>query len=203
MVLPRPVRLSIVLLLGAGLVSPVCAKITCCEVNGQRVCGDPTPPQCYDKARKVFGKGGVAREIEAPLTAEQLAAREAEKVRKQEEERKAVEQRRRDRALLDSYSSAAEIDQARDRAIADIEKNAEQAKNRLATAQKKQQKLESEKEFYKNKPLPAALSNQLKEIEAEIAAQQKALAQKDSDIAAVRERYEADKQRYLLLKGGK
>jgi hypothetical protein len=195
--------MSAVLLLGAGLALPAFAKITCCEANGQRYCGDPVPPQCYDKARKEFGKGGATKEIEAPLTAEQAAAREAEKERKKEEERKAAEQKRRDRALLDSYTAEQDIDKARDRAIADIEKNAEQAKNRLESAQKKQQKLEGEKEFYKNKPLPAALAAQIKDNEAEIAAQQKALAQKDADIAAVRERYDADKQRYLQLKSKK
>lgn len=195
--------MSAVLLLGAGLVLPAFAKITCCEANGQRYCGDPTPPQCYDKARKEFGKGGTLKEVEAPLTAEQAAAREEEKARKKEEERKIADQRRRDRALLDSYTSDKDIDKARDRAIADIEKNAEQAKNRLEIAQKKQQKIEGEKEFYKGKPLPAALAAQVKDIEAEIAAQQKALAQKDSDVAAVRERYDADRQRYLQLKGKK
>jgi hypothetical protein len=189
--------------LGLGLAVPAFAKITCCEVNGQRVCGDPVPPQCYDKARKEFGKGGATKEIEAPLTAEQAAAREEEKARKKEEEKKIAEQKRRDRALLDSYTTEKDIDKARERAIAEIEKNAEQANNRLDAALKRQKKLEQEKEFYAKKPLPAQLAAQVKDNEAEIAAQQKALAQKDADIAAVRERYEADKQRYLQLKSRK
>lgn len=201
--LPRLVRLSAVLLLGTGLALPACAKITCCEANGQRFCGDPMPPQCYDKARKEFGKGGTAKVIEAPLTAEQAAAREEEKERKKEEERKAAEQRRKDRALLDSYTSEKEIDKARDRAIADIEKNAEQAKNRLESAQKKQKRLAQEKEFYAKKTLPAALQAQIKDNEAEIAAQQKAIAEKDAKVAEVTAKFEADKARYLKLKSRK
>jgi hypothetical protein len=149
----------------------------------------------------VFGKGGVTKEVEAPLTAEQRAAREAEVVRKKEEERKAAEQARKDRALLDSYSNEKEIDAVRDRSIADIEKNAEQAKNRLESALAKQKKLDQEKEFYQKKPLPVQLKKQIEGNEEEIATQQKALAQKDVDIAAARERYEADKQRYLQLSG--
>jgi chromosome segregation ATPase len=192
---------ALLLFLGLSLSVPAAARIVCCDVDGKRTCGDPPPPQCDNRAKTVFGKGGVAKEVEAPLTAEQRAARDAEEARKKEEERKAAEQARKDRALLDSYTSEKEIDAARDRSIADIEKNAEQAKNRLESAQAKQKKLEQEKEFYQKKPLPAHLKKQIDDNEREIATQQKALAQKDVDIAAVRERYAADKQRYLQLSG--
>jgi hypothetical protein len=187
--------------LGLSLSAPAAARIVCCDVDGKRTCGDPAPPQCDARSKTVFSKGGVAKEVEAPLTAEQRAAREAEAVRKKEEERKAAEQARKDRALLDSYTTEKEIDAARDRSIADIEKNAEQAKNRLESAQNKQKKLDQEKEFYAKKPLPFHLKKQIEDNEAEIVAQQKALAQKDIDITAARERFEADKQRYLQLSG--
>lgn len=188
-------------LLGMAVALPAAAKITCCEVDGKRTCGDPPPPQCLNKAKTVFDKGGVAREVEPPLTAEQRAAREAEKARKIEEEKQAAEQARRDRALLDSYTSEKEIDAARDRALADLDKNAEQARNRLDSAMKKKQKLDQEKEFYQKKPMPAVLSAQLKDNDNEITAQQKILEQKDVDAAAIKERYGMDKARYLLLKG--
>lgn len=191
----------VALVLGLGLALPAAARITCCEVDGKRTCGDPAPPQCVTRAKTVFSKGGVAKEVEAPLTADQVAARDAEVARKKEEEKKAAEQTRKDRALLDSYTNEKEIDAARDRAIADIDKNAEQAKNRLETAQAKQKKLEQEKEFYQKRPMPAQLKRQIEDNEAEIVAQQKALTQKDADIAATRERYALDKQRYLQLSG--
>jgi hypothetical protein len=191
----------VALALGLGLTFPAVARITCCDVDGKRTCGDPTPPQCVTRAKTVFNKGGVAKEVEAPLTAAQIAARDAEAARKLEEEKKAAEQARKDRALLDSYTNEKEIDAARDRSIADIEKNAEQASNRLESAQAKQKKLEQEKEFYQKRPMPALLKRQIEENEREIATQQQALAQKDADIAATRERYVHDKQRYLQLSG--
>lgn len=191
-----------VLVCGLLLAQPAMARITCCDVDGKRFCGDPTPPQCLNKAKKVFDRG-VAKEIDAPLTAEQRAAREAEETRKKEEERKAAEQERRDRALMASYSSAKEIDAARKRAITEIRRNADQAQNRLDAAQKKQKKLEQEKEFYQKKPLPAALQAQIEDNEAEIAAQEKALQDKDADIAAANARFDADKERYQRLSGKK
>ena len=191
------------LLLGIAFAGPVAAKITCCDVNGKRTCGDPAPPQCLDKAKTVFDRGGVAREVERPLTQEEVAAREAEKARQAEEKKKAEELARRDRALRDSYTTENDIDKARDRAIVEIEKNAEQAKNRLEAAEKKRLKLDQEKEFYTKKPVPANLQSQIKDNDAEIAAQQKALQQRDADIEAVKARFEADKKRYRELTGKK
>ncbi len=193
----------LVLLLGTAFTLPAAAKITCCDIDGKRTCGDPAPQQCLDKAKTVFDKGGVAREIERPLTKEELAAREAEKVRAAEEKKKAEEMARRDRALTDSYTTEHDIDKARDRAIVEIEKNAEQAKNRLEAAEKKKLKLDQEKEFYTKKPMPANLQSQIRDNEAELAAQQKALQQKDTDIAAAKARFEADKKRYRELTGKK
>lgn len=180
---------------------PAAARVTCCEVDGKRVCGDPAPPQCTSRAKTVFGKGGVTQTVEAPLTTEQRAAREAEEARKKEEEKRAQEQARRDRALLDSYASEKDFDRARDRAITAAEKNGEQLKLRLDAALKKKDQLAKEKEFYEKKPLPAKLQAQIKDNESEIAAQQKALEEKDTNIAAIRERFDAEKARYLELKG--
>jgi hypothetical protein len=195
-------RLTLFMGLCVGISLPAVARITCCDIDGKRVCGDPPPPQCLTKAKTIFGKGGVAKEVEAPLTAEQRVARQAAAARQAEEEKKAIEQARRDRALLDSYSNSQEIDLARDRAVAEIEKNAEQARNRLETALKRQQKLEQEQEFYRNKPVPAGLQAQVRDNASEISAQEKALQEKDDGIAAIKARFEADKARYQQISGG-
>lgn len=202
--LPRKLVLSVaVALLGTFGSLPAQAKITCCDVEGKRTCGDPMPLQCYNKAKTEIGKGGVAKEIEAPLTPEQREAREKAEALKKEEEKRIAEQQRRDMALLASYTSEKEIDAARNRAIADIEKNATQAKNRLDAAQKKKAKLDQEREFYKGKALPPALDQQVTDNESEVAAQQKILDQKDLDIKEVNKRYDEDKARFTKLKAGK
>lgn len=192
---------TLLLAVGLTLALPAAARIVCCDVNGKRVCGDPPPPVCDNRAKIIYLKGGLSKEIEAPLTPEQRAAREAEEARKKEEARLAAEQARKDRALLDSFTSVKELDAARDRAIADLEKNAEQAKNRLEAALAKQKKLDDEKEFYLKKPLPAVLKKQIEENEREIATQRQTLEQKERDVAAVLERFAADRERYLQLTG--
>jgi hypothetical protein len=51
--------------------------------------------------------------------------------------------------------------------------------------------------------MPPVLATQIKNNEEEIAAQQGILAKKDANIAAVRERFAADKERYQKLTGRK
>lgn len=191
------------LLLGIGLsiALPAAATITCCDVNGKRTCGSPPPPQCVSRSQTVFTKGGVTKEREAPLTEEQIAAREAEKVRKAEEEKLAAEQARRDRALTGSYSNEKEIDQALGRAIANIEKNASQATARLEAAQHKQKQLAQEKEFYLKQPMPVQLQRQIEGNDKELALQQKILKDKDTEIEATKARFADDKKRYRQLMG--
>lgn len=179
---------------------PAAATITCCEVDGKRVCGNPPPAQCVGRERTVM-QGGVKRTVEAPLTAEQRAARAAEEARKKEEEHKAREQKRRDRALLESYPNEAEIDKARDRSLGEKQKALEQAQARLDAAHGRTKKLEQEKEFYANKPLSANLQKQMRDNAAEIEHQQKAVQQAQAEIDTIKARFAADKQRYRELVG--
>lgn len=188
------------LVCGLSLHLPAFAAITCCEVEGKWYCGKPPPAQCVGKAQTVT-QGGVTRAVETPLTAEQRAARDAEETLRKEEEKKALEQRRRDRALLDSFTSLAEIDRAQNRALAELGKHIDQANNRIAAAQARQQKIETEKEFYANKPLPAALQRRIRENASELAEQNRILVEKNREIEAVKERFAADKERYRRLTG--
>lgn len=192
-----------VALIGLGLAVPAAAKITCCEINGKRTCGDPPPAQCYERERIEFGKTGQAKRIEAPPTPEQRAVREAEEERKKEEERLVAERARNDRILLGKYLSDKDIDVARDRALADVERNAALTQSSLEAALKQQKKLEQEKEFYLKKPMPPALQAQIKNNAEEVDALQQKVAGKDADIAAVRDRFAAEKQRYLELRNRK
>lgn len=201
MVLPSH-KFATLLLVGLGAATPAAALITCCDVDGKRVCGEPAPPQCLDRPKTVFNKG-VPQKVEAPPTPEQRSELEAAAARKVEEERLAEERARRDQALLGSYTNEKEIDLARDRSLAEIEKRASQANARLETALKQQKQLELDREFYMNKPLPTQLQAKFRDNENEIAAQKKILQQRDPDIASIKTRFDADKARFRQITGGR
>lgn len=196
----RPVlRLSAALLFGIALTLPVTAKTYCCnDKNGRRICGDTLPEQCEDRAYREIGEKGV-RNVEAPLTAEQKAQREAQEARKKEEQRVVAEQRRKDQALLNTYGSEKDIDLLRDRAVADMEATGKQIQEKYDAALKQKKRLEKDLEFYAKKPVPASLKAQISENETEIEAQKKAIADKKLEVEAVRAKFEEDRQRYRTL----
>lgn len=180
-------------------------RIYCCDdANGRKVCGDFLPPACQGRAyEERDNRGFISKTVEAPLTAEQQARRDAELARKEEEKKKAAEERRRTLALLATYSSEKDINSARDRALAEVDKNMKQAQQRLEDAKKKKQKLDSDKEFYKGKPLPDQVKAQIRDNEAEIKAQQAAVDAKVKEMEEVRTRFAEEKKRYLELTGKK
>jgi len=180
-------------------------RIYCCDdANGRKVCGDFLPVACQGRAyEERDNRGFVSKTVEAPLTAEQQARRDAELARKDEEAKKAAEERRRTLALLATYSSEKDINSARDRALAEVEKNKAQAQQRLDDANKKKKKLESDREFYKGKPLPEQVKADIRDNEKEIAAQQAALMAKTKEMEEVRIRFADEKKRYLELTGKK
>ncbi|MBI4987140.1 MAG: hypothetical protein HZC24_17780 [Rhodocyclales bacterium] len=189
------------LLAVAAFSLPAAARTYCCtDKTGRKYCGDTLPEQCQG-AYKEFSEKGV-RSVEAPLTAEQKAQREAAEARKKEAERLANEQRRKDQALLNTYGNEKDIDLLRDRAVADIEVSAKQVQAKYDKAVKRKQQLERELEFYAKKPVPESLKSQIKENEIDIQAQTKALDDKKAEIEATRVRFEEDRKRYRALMDG-
>ena len=180
-------------------------RIFCCQDDrGTKVCGDFLPPVCQGRAYEERDSHGfISKNVEAPLTPEQQARRDAEKLRKDEEVRKAAEERRRNLALLATYSSEKDINSARDRALAEVDKNMKQSQQRLDEANKKKKKLENDREFYKGKPLPDQVKAEIRDNEKEIAAQQAAVAAKVKEAEEVRGRFAEEKKRYLELTGKK
>lgn len=194
----------LLLLLGLAPALPALAKTFCCtDSGGRQICGDPLPAACYDRAYKEMSdQGRVRRTVEPPLTAEQRELRDAEIRMKREEQKRLAEEERRNRALLNTYGSESDIDYMRDRALADVDKAIKQAQEKYNEALKRKQELDNEAEFYKKKPMPAELRSQIKANEVELQAHQAAVTAKQRDGDAIRQKYDEEKRRYILLTRG-
>ena len=180
-------------------------RIYCCDdANGRKVCGDFLPAACQGRAyEERDNRGFVSKKVEAPLTQEQQARRDAEAAKKEADAKKAAEDRRRTLALLATYSSAKDIDAVRDRNLAEIDKGIKEAEKRLEEAKKKKQKLDADKELYKGKPVPDSVKGQIRDNDKDIQAQQTAIADKTKEKEEVRIRFADEKKRYLELTGKK
>lgn len=195
---------ALMLLAAAALPAPAAAQgrmaYCCTDDSGRQVCSDVLPKQCYGRAyREINPQGVTVRRIDAPLTAEQRAMKDAEAKKAKDEEFKRLEQDRKNRALLATYATEQDIDYARDRTVADIQKAIKVLQDKQAELAKQKLKLDSEAEFYKKNPMPPQLQSQMRDNDAEMKAQQAAIEGRQKEIEAVKARYEDEKLRYREL----
>ena len=195
---------ALMLLIAAVLPAPATAQgrmtYCCTDSGGRQVCSDVLPKQCYGRAyREITPQGVTVRRIDAPMTAEQRAEKEAEVRKAKEDELKRLEQDRRNRALLATYSSELDIDNARNRAVADVERTIKLAQDRLAEMARLKETLDAEAEFYRKKPMPPKLQAQIRDNDADMKKEQTAIESKLKEIVALKARYEDEKLRYREL----
>lgn len=187
-------------LCGAGQAVAAGSFFCCIDESGKQVCGDILPPACYGRAYRELGDSGrTLRQIEAPLTAEQRAQRAAEEERRKVQDDAIREQKRKDKALLDTYGTEKDIDTLRRRAEQDVATSIKRAEDRIAEARVKRQRFENEAEFYKKKQMPAEIEKGLRDAEYEIKAQESVIESKKKDLEAVHLKYDEDRRRFLEL----
>lgn len=194
---PEHLFLAFALALVASEASAAGRFFCCNDDQGRQVCGDILPPVCVGRAYREIGEGGTtARRVEAPLTAEQRARRDAEEKRHREEEAALRDQRRRDQALLDTYSSERDIEMLRTRAENEVRQSIRDAETKIEEARLRRQKYENEAEFYRKKALPAEVEMGLRDADLEISAFLSIIESKKRELATIREKYDEDLRRY-------
>jgi hypothetical protein len=197
----RKTVLPLLVLLAVGS-AQAASEFYCCQdpANGRRVCGDTLPEQCRGRAYRILDSGGnIVKEVGAPLSPEQKAELILENKRRKQLEDAGREQRRRDQALLDTYTTAEDIDLAQKKAEADVNLAIQATNERIATAQKKRKKFADEAEFYKKKALPPELEKDLRAIDHEIRLQQELISLKQKEFDTIKAKYDADRKRYFEL----
>ncbi len=147
-----------------------------------------------DKQGRPVGK------IEPAPTPEQIRAKQAEEERRREAAKEQEIAARRDRALLASYTTEAEIDLARARAVATVESQIQSAQAYLAQLTKRKTEIDARKAKLGDNPLPPQLERDSASVDAEYAKNSDLVVQKQRELAAVAARYDADKQRWRELK---
>jgi hypothetical protein len=145
-------------------------------------------------------QGRPVRTIEAPPTPEQARAKAAEIEREKSMAKDLENTARRDRALLASYTTEAEIDLARARASATFETQIQSAQAYLSQLTKRKQDIDARKARFGDKPIPAQLEAESASADSEYAKNSDLVSQKRRELAAVVARYDADKARWRELK---
>jgi hypothetical protein len=173
----------------------------CTGKDGKKYYGSTIPKQCMGQPIEQLNKQGlVVKRMDAVGDEKERAAKAAELEKKREADVQTREESRRNRALLATYTSVKDIDQARARALAENQKTSVEVQARIEGIKKERGRLTKELEFYsgKNKP-PAKLLEEIQNTEIDVKAQEELLTAKKREVATINAKYDDDKKRYLEL----
>jgi chromosome segregation ATPase len=198
-----------VLLISITVLTPALAQAPqrmykCVDARGKVYYTQVPPRECLGRETTELNKSGsVIKKSERAPTPAEVQAREAERKKKAEADERAKEERRKNTALLNTYSSEKDIEDQRARALKEAQDAIAATEKSIAGAQKRQKDLEAEKEFYVKKPMPFKLKNEINNVEMEIKNQTTLLEAKKKEITHINAKYDEDKRRYVELTAAK
>ena len=177
----------------------------CTRSDGKKYYGSAIPDACIGRPLELINKQGlVVKRIDPEGDEKARIAKEAEAEKKRELDAATKDAQRRNRALLATYTSERDIEDARSRALADNQKAVEEVQTKIDALKKKRAGYDKELEFYKGKEAPQRLTSDITNTEIDLKAQETLMAAKKKEVAAINARYDEDKKRYQdLTKGTK
>jgi len=207
--------LRMLLIGGALLIAPLAAQAQvtyrCTGNDGKKYYGSTIPMQCVGRpVEQLNTQGLVVRRIDPEGEEKARAQKEAAAEKKKEEEATSREETRRSRALLATYTSERDIEEARKRALEDNEQAVHEVQAKIEALKKRRAGYEKELAFYqdgKDKKAkggpPAKLTNDIKNSDIDLKAQEDLLAAKKKEVVVINAKYDEDKKRYLEATRGK
>jgi hypothetical protein len=176
---------------------------TCVAADGRRFTSDRPIAECYNREQRVLNSDGSLRYVvPAPMTSEERATKEAHD-RKAEMDRLALQDAaRRDRNLMLRYPDEATHQRAREAALDTVRMAMRTSEQRVKELGAERKPLVEEAEFYKNKPLPPKLKQQIDANEAATEAQRNAAQNQQAELERVNRLYDTELGRLRKLWAG-
>jgi len=189
---------------GIAFSMPVAAKMyKWVDDKGTTHYGETIPPEYANKDRSELGKSGRVIEKKEVLTPEERRANEQADFKKRADEEAALELKRRDKALVNTYSNEKEIDLARNRNLQQVEARINSINSQLKMANNNLLAFQKEADTLAKagKQIHPSLQEDLKESQERLAKLQQDLEKAKAEKATLDARYDADKARYKELTG--
>jgi hypothetical protein len=164
--------------------------------------GDHIPPEYAGQEQHVINSQGVEiNHLEAQKTPEQMAAEDQKKL-------EAVQSQNRDRNLLNTYASVAEIERLRDQRVTLLSDQIKVTSQFLEVLNGKLKKLRANSMRFKPyssdpnaQPMPDQVAEDLVRVANDMRTQEENLREKRSEEATMSNQFESDIDRFKVLKG--
>jgi hypothetical protein len=188
--------LIVVSLAGVHAIAAASSTFRWVDRDGNVHYGDRVPAEYADQHSDVLNRHGVA--IGARDGARSEAQRAADK-REAEVEAERIAQQRRDRVLLDTYLSVAEIYMLRDRRLELLQAQIDVTVGTLERLYQQLHELEILAQESAAQGMPQSLAAELASTQASVLTYERTLAQSQRDQEALVLRFDADADRFLEL----
>lgn len=171
----------------------------CQDAQGKWHYGDTADAECArSKVIELDQRGIQRREISAPLTEQELKAREAKLQEEAEERKRLEEQQRRDQQLLATYAIEADIVSMRDRKISEIGAQITAAEATLKSLRSSLERVQAQakEEQRGGKPLSPQTSKTLANNEAQVAKHEASIEKMRKSQEGMRAQFQTDLERF-------
>lgn len=153
--------------------------------------GDKIPPQYSNRENALMNKQGITvqqNKMPAPQDTTQAQAQ--------------LEQEKKDKALLGTFSNAEEIDLTRDRNLEPELMVIKSMQQDRALSLKKHEKIKTQAQSYTKakKPVPADMQLELDASKAELDKIDQKISARQQTVDAIKRRFDEDKKRYMYLR---
>jgi hypothetical protein len=185
------------------------AQVTyrCTSKDGKKYYGSTIPQQCYGRPVEQISKSGsVIKRIDPEGDEKARLAKEAEAEKKRELEAATKDAQRRSRALLATYTSEKDIEEARARDLRNHDKGVQEVQKRVDDIKKRQAQFQKELDLFKTEGKgqpPTRLKEEITNAEIDLKAQETLLDAKKKEAVGINARYDEDKRRYKEATGRK
>lgn len=174
----------------------------CTDARGRTLTADRPIPDCADRQQREFSpSGNLRRTLDPEYTPREQAERDARAREAAVQAGKMNDERRRERALLMRYPTAAAHDRERIEAMRQIDGLVETARKRLEELARERQPLNGELEFYRKDPsrAPALLRQKLQDNDDSVAVQSRFIAGQEEERQRIAARFDDERMRLDAL----
>jgi len=181
--------------------APAGQTYRCTGKDGKKYYGQSIPPQCVGQPMELLNKQGmVVRRFDPQATAAERAQKEAEEAERKKREAISKEEGRRNRALLATYTSERDIEEARGRALKENDLAVKDIDKKIALMEQKRAETQKEMAQAKEKSQPVGtLERTITNLDFDIKTQQDLRETKKREASAINARYDDDVKRYREL----
>ncbi len=169
---------------------------TCVDGKGRKITSDRPIAECMDRAQQEISatSGAVKRTIQPQMTAAERTAAEEKEKAGAEARAQAVEEKKREKALLQRYPNKTAHDKERSLALVQVEEVIKTAAKRTQELTEQRKAINADLEFYNKDPgrAPPSLRRRVEENEMSIASQKKFIADQEGEKKRVNARFDEE-----------